>query len=147
MARRHQGDGRLPQSGLRQHQLRSAARLQQLYALTSCVRGRVRKTIMRDVKRRLSVSDSEPPGLSRRVRTAGINPAARLVFALAALIALAVSLRAAPPAISDKTNVDPQAAAANKPDPTPDEGAEIGAAALFINGFPSGAESFCELAL
>ena len=49
--------------------------------------------------------------------------------------------------MSDKSNTDPQAAAADKPLPTPDEAAKIGAAVLFINGFPSSAESFCELVL
>jgi hypothetical protein len=111
------------------------------------IRDRVRKTIMRDVKQLLAASDSEPPGLSRRVRTAGINPAARLGFALFALIALVASLRAAPPAVSDKTNADPQAAAADTPVLPPDEAAQIGAASLFLNGFPTGSESFSELIL
>ncbi len=98
---------------------------------------------MRDVKRPLAASDGEPPGLSRRVGTARINPAARLGFALLALIALVASLGAAPPAISDITNADPQADA---PILSPDESAQIGAASLFLNGFPNGSQSFSELA-
>lgn len=54
-----------------------------------------------------------------------MHPAARLGFVLFVLAALAGSLRAE----------------------TADPSVKNGAAALFINGFPSGAESFCELSL
>jgi hypothetical protein len=90
---------------------------------------------MRDVKRRLYGTT-----ITRTALLAGV------VLAALGLIVCA-SLRAAPPAVSDKSNADPQAAAADKPPPPPDEAAKIGSAALFLNGFPSGGESFCELVL
>ncbi len=62
-----------------------------------------------------------------------------------ALILCVGPLTAAPPAISDKDS--PVSPTADKPELPPDEAAKIGAAALFVNGFPSGAESFGEIAL
>jgi hypothetical protein len=87
---------------------------------------------MRDVKRPLYRTNPY-----RTTFPAGVVLAALVLMTCA-------SLRAAPPAVSDKTN---EGAAADKPLPPPDEAAQIGAVTLFLNGFPTGGEALGEVAL
>jgi hypothetical protein len=72
---------------------------------------------------------------------------AGLVLAALALIVFAGSLRAAPPAVNDKSDPNFQPGAPDKPVPTHDEAVQNGAASLFVNGFPNGGQVFGELVL